>query len=62
MCAKEQGGSFLKVHHLSLHNIQCNSFQLCNHYDLNSVPVMSGFTYFLLFQSDIATVSLQHFA
>lgn len=53
MCAKEQEGLVFKVPHLSLHDIQCNIFQLCNHYDLNNVPVADEFTFFLLFQSDI---------
>lgn len=53
MCAKEQERLFLTVPHLSLHDIQCNTFQLGNHYDLNYEPVTDEFTFFLLFQSDI---------
>lgn len=62
MCAKEQEGSFFKVPQLFFHIIQRNSFRLCNHYDLNNAPVTLGLHFFLLFQPDIATVSLQHFA
>lgn len=44
ICAKEHSESVLKVPHLSLHNIQCNSFQLCNHHDFNNTLVTTGFT------------------
>lgn len=43
---------------LPLHNIQCNSFQLCNHHDLNNEPGTTAFTVFLLFRSYLAIVSL----